>query len=90
MLSFGGRFASLPTQAPRQTTVHLFHGGADTAIDAFHSRAALELLAQLQGDATLDIALSRGVHVVQREFKGFGDQWNFALRTVKAAGPLPL
>jgi glycosyltransferase involved in cell wall biosynthesis len=31
-------------------------------------------------DATLDIALRRGAHVVQREFKGFGDQWNFALR----------
>ena len=32
-------------------------------------------------DGTLDIALSRGVHVVQREFKGFGDQENFPLGT---------
>ncbi|MBL4782703.1 MAG: glycosyltransferase family 2 protein [Porticoccaceae bacterium] len=30
-------------------------------------------------DATVDIALRRGVHVVQRAFQGFGDQWNFAL-----------
>ena len=30
-------------------------------------------------DATVDIALSRGAHVVQRRFRGFGDQWNFAL-----------
>jgi glycosyltransferase involved in cell wall biosynthesis len=30
-------------------------------------------------DETVDIALSYGVHVVQRRFRGFGDQWNFAL-----------
>jgi glycosyltransferase involved in cell wall biosynthesis len=30
-------------------------------------------------DATVDIALSRGVKVVQRRFRGFGDQWNAAL-----------
>jgi len=31
-------------------------------------------------DDTVDIALRYGVHVVQRKFRGFGDQWNFALR----------
>ena len=31
-------------------------------------------------DDTVDIALRYGVHVVQRRFQGFGDQWNFALR----------
>ena len=31
-------------------------------------------------DDTVDIALRHGVHVVQRRFRGFGDQWNFALR----------
>ncbi|MEM9060189.1 MAG: glycosyltransferase family 2 protein [Pseudomonadota bacterium] len=30
-------------------------------------------------DDTVDIALSRGAHVVQRKFTGFGDQWNYAL-----------
>jgi glycosyltransferase involved in cell wall biosynthesis len=30
-------------------------------------------------DETVDIALRRNVHVVQRAFQGFGDQWNFAL-----------
>jgi glycosyltransferase involved in cell wall biosynthesis len=30
-------------------------------------------------DDTVDIALRRGVHVVQRAFQGFGDQWNCAL-----------
>ena len=31
-------------------------------------------------DDTVDIALRYGVHVVQKRFQGFGDQWNFALR----------
>jgi len=30
-------------------------------------------------DDTVEIALSRGAHVVQRRFRGFGDQWNHAL-----------
>jgi hypothetical protein len=38
-------------------------------------------------DDTVDIALSRGVHVVQRAFRGFGDQWNFALRTLPVTSP---
>jgi glycosyltransferase involved in cell wall biosynthesis len=36
-------------------------------------------------DETLDIALRRGVHVVQRAFSGFGDQWNFALTQLPIA-----
>jgi glycosyltransferase involved in cell wall biosynthesis len=31
-------------------------------------------------DETVQTALDHGVHVVQRPFRGFGDQWNFALR----------
>lgn len=30
-------------------------------------------------DDTVDVALRNGVHVVQRRFRAFGDQWNFAL-----------
>ncbi|WP_043758188.1 glycosyltransferase family 2 protein [Imhoffiella purpurea] len=30
-------------------------------------------------DETVDIALRYGVHVVQRPFRSYGDQWNFAL-----------
>ena len=30
-------------------------------------------------DNTVDIALSYGINVVQRKFRGFGNQWNFAL-----------
>ncbi len=38
-------------------------------------------------DDTIDIALSRGVYVVQRRFRGFGDQWNFALANLPINAP---
>ena len=38
-------------------------------------------------DSTVDIALRYGVHVVQRRFQGFGDQWNFALRELPITSP---
>lgn len=38
-------------------------------------------------DATVDIALRHGVHVVQRAFRDFGDQWNFALRELPIKSP---
>jgi phospholipase/carboxylesterase len=57
VLAFSGRYARLPEQAPRQTTLHFFHGEADPVIPVRHARQAIEHLAQLEGsDATLDIA----------------------------------
>ena len=56
VLAFGGRLMQPPGAAPQHTTVHLFHGGADTVIPAQDSRDAFEQLAALKGDATLDIA----------------------------------
>lgn len=38
-------------------------------------------------DETVDIALRHGIHVVQRRFRGFGDQWNFALRELPITAP---
>jgi glycosyltransferase involved in cell wall biosynthesis len=38
-------------------------------------------------DETVDIALAHGVHVTQRNFQGFGDQWNFALRELPISAP---
>lgn len=38
-------------------------------------------------DETVGVALSYGVHVVQRRFRGFGDQWNFALRELPISAP---
>ena len=56
VLAFSGRFVQPPALAPRHTTLHLFHGGADRVIAAAHSSAALEWMGALRGDATLDIA----------------------------------
>lgn len=56
VLAFGGRYATLPARAPKLTTLHFFHGGADTVHPAAHARQALQHLHVLHGDATLDIA----------------------------------
>lgn len=60
VLAFAGRYATLPDHAPQETTLHFFHGAADTVIPAQHARAAIERLAALQGDATIDIASGIG------------------------------
>ncbi|MDF1593766.1 MAG: glycosyltransferase family 2 protein [Desulfobacterales bacterium] len=41
-------------------------------------------------DRTVDIALERGVKIVQRPFTNFGDQWNFALDHLPVATPWTL
>ncbi len=45
------------------------------------------LVDSCSADDTVSIALRHGVHVVQRPFKGFGDQWNFALNELPIATP---
>ena len=60
VLAFAGQYARLPTVAPAGTTLHFFHGADDAVIPAAQSRLAIERLAALQGDATLDIAQGVG------------------------------
>ena len=45
------------------------------------------LVDSFSADDTVDIALAHGVHVVQRRFRGFGDQWNFALHELPITAP---
>jgi glycosyltransferase involved in cell wall biosynthesis len=45
------------------------------------------LVDSYSSDGTVDIALRYGVNVVQRRFRGFGDQWNFALRELPITAP---
>lgn len=45
------------------------------------------LVDSCSADDTVSIALRHGVHVVQRNFKGFGDQWNFALNELPIMAP---
>jgi len=56
VLSFSGRYATLPVQAPQHTTLHFFHGATDTVIPAEQARIAIDRLAELRADATVDIA----------------------------------
>lgn len=56
VLAFAGRYATLPLHAPRHTTLHLFHGAEDPVIPVRYARVAMQRLAELQGDATIDIA----------------------------------
>jgi phospholipase/carboxylesterase len=63
VLSFAGRYAQLPTVPLADTTLHFFHGATDTVIPAAQSRLAMERLAAMQADATIDIASNVG-HVL--------------------------
>lgn len=45
------------------------------------------LLDSYSTDETIDLALARGVHVVQRRFRGFGDQWRHALEHLPISAP---
>jgi hypothetical protein len=45
------------------------------------------LVDSYSSDTTVEIALAHGVHVVQRRFRGFGDQWNFALTNLPITSP---
>lgn len=60
VLAFGADYGTLPTVAPQQTTLHLFHGEADPLMPVAGARRALQRLAELQGDATLDTAAGVG------------------------------
>ncbi len=58
VLAFSGRYARLPLQAPKLTTLHLLHGEDDQVIQASHAYAAQERLQSIGGDVTLDVAPS--------------------------------
>lgn len=45
------------------------------------------LVDSFSSDQTVNIALARGVYVVQRRFTNFGDQWNFALSHLPITAP---
>jgi glycosyltransferase involved in cell wall biosynthesis len=45
------------------------------------------LVDSFSSDETIDIALRHGVKVVQRRFRGFGDQWNYATNGLPITAP---
>lgn len=54
------RFATLPQAAPMLTTLHLLHGAADRIAPVDQARQVHGHLAELGGDATLDMASNVG------------------------------
>ncbi len=60
VLAFAGRYATSPERALQHTTLHFFHGADDDVIAADHARAAMQRVAGLQGDATIDIVQGVG------------------------------
>jgi phospholipase/carboxylesterase len=60
VLAFAGRYARLPELALQHTTLHLLHGSADAVIPVDEARRALERLAEIGADATLDIVEGAG------------------------------
>ncbi len=59
-LLFSTRFATLPQAAPALTTLHLLHGAADRVAPVEQARQVHGHLADLGGDATLDMASGVG------------------------------
>jgi len=60
-----------------EAVLHNLHGWAQQVF----------LVDSFSADDTVSIALKNGVHVVQRRFMGFGDQWNFALNELPITAP---
>jgi phospholipase/carboxylesterase len=60
VLAFSGLYASPPAKAPPATLLHFFHGSEDTQVSAEDVQSTLGRLAELQGDATLDVASTLG------------------------------
>jgi phospholipase/carboxylesterase len=56
VLAFSGLYEHQPASAPPATMLHFFHGEDDRELPVAQARQTLEHLAELQGDATLDVA----------------------------------
>ncbi len=86
--------ASRPAWAPGDTPIAVVMISLN---EAHNMAAVLDNLAgfaqqvflvdSYSSDRTVDLALERGVHVVQRRFRGFGDQWNYAMTALPVTAP---
>lgn len=64
-------------------TLNEEHNIGEVLDDLWGWAADVFIVDSYSSDKTVDIALGYGATVVQRGFRGFGDQWNFALNTFK-------
>ncbi|WP_397473328.1 esterase [Pusillimonas sp.] len=56
VLAFSGSYAKLPDMAPPATTLHFLHGEEDPIVPVDFMHETHKHMAEIQGDATLDIA----------------------------------
>lgn len=56
VLAFSGLYATPPVDAPPATMLHFFHGANDKQVSIDEVESTISRLAELQGDATLDVA----------------------------------
>ncbi|NYT85941.1 alpha/beta hydrolase-fold protein [Pollutimonas harenae] len=60
VLAFSGLYVTPPTEVPSATLLHFFHGANDQQVSLNEVESTLSRLAELQGDATLDVASQIG------------------------------
>lgn len=60
VLAFSGSYRSALTVAPLASTLHFLHGADDEKVSVEHVQSVYARLAELEGDATLDVASGIG------------------------------
>lgn len=86
-LSDGGWIPGTTPVAVVMISLNEGHNMRDTLQNIAGWAQEVFLVDSCSQDTTVDSALEFGVHIVQRRFRGFGDQWNFALRELPIRSP---
>lgn len=68
-------------------TLNEAHNMAEVLKNLRGFAADVVVVDSFSSDATVDLALAHGARVVQRRFRDFGDQWNYALRETGITTP---
>lgn len=58
LITFGAKFPAYPLELSLDTTIHLLHADRDISVASEKAREAHHRMAQLQADATIDIAMN--------------------------------
>jgi phospholipase/carboxylesterase len=98
VIAVGGRYASLPEQAPQDVCLHLLHGMADTVLPYQGAVTAAKALVQLGADVTADVLPEIGhelhpglVAQAMLQLRTFvpAKVWREAMQAAQAQGLVP-
>jgi len=98
VIALGGRYASLPEQAPQDVCLHLLHGMADTVLPYQGAVTAAKALVQLGADVTADVLPGIGhelhpelVAKAMLQLRTFvpAKVWREAMQAAEAQGLVP-